>query len=123
MQVQAEIVAFSPTQHRQLSTGTLAPEIENRTFGAQADAPVQDQAAKPNAAQLTPGPFPRTVLWGFEYALLGETQMMRCNEMRLMRSQITVRRTAKRSMAQLQIATQRPRLVSNKMTHDILWVQ
>lgn len=39
MQVQAEISVFSPTRHRQLSTGTLAPEIENRALGAQADAP------------------------------------------------------------------------------------
>jgi len=100
MQVQAEIAVFSPQRRRQLSTGTLAPEIDNRAFGTQADTPVQDLVAKPNVAQLAPTPFPRTVIWGFGELLLDETQMMRCNDMRLMRSQISARRTAKRFVAQ-----------------------
>lgn len=123
MQVQAEIAVFSPKRRRQMSTGTLAPEIENRACSAQADTPVQDLVAKPNVAQLAPTPFPRTVIWGFGELLLGGTQMMRCNDMRLMRSQITARSTAKRSVAQSRIATQGPRLISKTMIHDILGLQ
>lgn len=121
MQVQAEISVFSPTRHRHLSTGTLAPEIENRAFGAQADAPLQDLVAKPNVAQLAPASFPRTEIWSVRSLLLGGTQMMRCNDMRLMRSQITARRTANLIRGATTKSTQGPRLVSKIITRDMLW--